>query len=267
MTTKVEFAKMHGAANDYIYVNAAVYHIKDPEKTAIAWSNRHTGIGGDGLVLIGSSRIADFKMRIFNADGSEAMMCGNASRCVGKYVYEKGLTEKKKITLETLSGIKTLKLHITNSMVDAVTVDMDKPSHIKEIDLGEAYHLKGITVNMGNPHLVVFVNDIATINLPVIGPQLEHHPLFPERVNVEFAQLTGKNKIRMKVWERGSGVTMACGTGACATTVAAITKGMTDREADIEMDGGTLHIEWEKKNGHVMMTGPATTVFEGKIET
>ena len=263
MTTEVKFTKMHGAANDYIYVNTAVYDIKDIENTAIKWSNRHTGIGGDGLVLIGPSNIADFSMRIFNADGSEAMMCGNASRCVGKYVYEKGLTDKQEITLETLSGIKILKLHISNAIVDTVTVDMGEPSDIKEIDLGDAFKLTGTTANMENPHLVIFVKDIATVDLPAIGPKLENHPLFPGRVNVEFAQLTGKNKIRMRVWERGSGITMACGTGACATAVAAITKGMTGRKTEIEMDGGTLTIEWDEKTGHVMMTGPAEIAFEG----
>lgn len=267
MTTEIKFTKMHGAANDYIYVNTAVYDIKDIEKTAVEWSNRHTGVGGDGLVLIGPSNIADFSMRIFNADGSEAMMCGNASRCVGKYVYEKGLTDKEKITLETLSGIKILKLHISGTIVDAVTVDMDKPSDIKEVDLGNPYKLKGITVNMGNPHLVIFVDDITTIDLPVIGPKLENHPLFPGRVNVEFAQLTGKNKIRMRVWERGSGITMACGTGACATAVAAMTKGMTEQKTEIEMDGGTLAIEWDEKTGHVMMTGPAEISFEGMVSS
>lgn len=258
---------MHGAGNDYIYVNTTQYNIRNPERIAVEWSNRHTGIGSDGLVLIGASDIADFSMRIFNADGSEAMMCGNASRCVGKYTYEKGLTNKKEIALETLSGIKTLKLHTTDSIVHSVTVDMGKPSDIKGIELGEPYNLKGITVNMGNPHLVIFVDDITAINLSKIGPELENHTLFPGRINVEFAQLTDKNKIRMRVWERGSGITMACGTGACATAVAAITKGITNHKTDIEMDGGTLTIEWNKENNHVIMTGEATIVFEGEIAT
>lgn len=262
MTTKVKFTKMHGAANDYIYVNAALYSIKDPPKTAISWSNRHTGIGGDGLVLIGPSKIADFSMRIFNADGSEAMMCGNASRCVGKYVYDKGMTNKQVVTLETLSGIKTLKLHVTGSEVNLVTVDMGKPSDIKEINLGEIYD-KGTTVNMGNPHLVIFVDDVEKVDLSVMGPKLENHPLFPGRVNVEFAQVMGKDNIRMRVWERGSGITMACGTGACATAVAAIVKGMANRKTEITMDGGVLTIEWEEETGYVMMTGPAEISFEG----
>lgn len=265
MIEKVEFTKMHGAGNDYIYVNTAAYHIEDPEKTAIIWSDRHTGIGGDGLVLIGTSDIADFNMRIFNSDGSEATMCGNASRCVAKYVYDKGLTDKHTITLETLSGIKILKLHVTGSTVDSVTVDMGEPTDIKTIDLTEDAFSKGITVNMGNPHLVIFVEDITQINLSDIGPQLEHHPLFPDRVNVEFAQVIEKNRIRMRVWERGSGITLACGTGACATAVAAYTEGLTGRETDVLMDGGTLHIQWDEETNHVMKTGPAVTVFNGEI--
>lgn len=265
MTTEVKFTKMHGAANDYIYVNTAIYDIKDPEKAAIIWSNRHTGIGGDGLVLIGPSETADFSMRIFNADGSEAMMCGNATRCVAKYVYEKGLTDKHEIALETLSGIKILKLHITGSTVDSVTVDMGEPKDIKEVNLGETCHPKGTAVNMGNPHLVIFVEDMATVDLPVIGAKLENHPLFPGRVNVEFAQPTGKDKIRMRVWERGSGITMACGTGACATAIAAITEGHAGRKVDVVMDGGTLTVEWKKETGHILMTGPAEIAFEGTI--
>lgn len=264
MATNIGFTKMHGTANDYIYVNTAIYDIKDPKKMAINWSNRHTGIGSDGLVLIGPSRIADFSMRIFNADGSEAMMCGNASRCVGKYVYEKGMTNKEVVTLETLSGIKILKLHIADSHVHSVTVDMGIPSDIKEVDLGEPYYMKGITVNMGNPHLVIFVDDIEMIDLPTIGPKLENHSLFPGRVNVEFASVSS-GALTLRVWERGSGITMACGTGACATAVAAITKGIANRKTDIIMDGGTLSIEWEKETGHVMMTGPAEIVFEGTI--
>lgn len=257
---------MHGAGNDYIYVHTDAYPIYKPEETAIRWSHRHTGIGSDGLVLIGSSDKADFSMRIFNADGSEATMCGNASRCVAKYVYEKGLTDKQEITLETLSGIKILNLHITGSTVESVTVDMGEPTGIKEIDLSEIYPAKGVAVNMGNPHVVIFVEDITKIDLSDIGPKLEHHPLFPGRVNVEFAQITGTNKIRMRVWERGSGVTLACGTGACATAVAAYTKGLTGCKVDVIMDGGTLNIAWDEETNHVMKTGPATTVFEGEIE-
>ena len=218
----IKFTKMHGAGNDYIYVNTMQYPISNPEECAVEWSRPHTGIGSDGLVLIEASEIADFKMRIFNADGSEAKMCGNASRCIGKYLYEYGLTDKTVVSLETLSGIKILHLQVKNGTVESVTVDMGAPSAIQEIDLGEQYpYKKGIAVNVGNPHLVIFVDDITDVDLPQIGPRLEHHPLFPDRVNVEFAQIRQDGSIRMRVWERGSGITQACGTGACATATAA----------------------------------------------
>lgn len=256
---------MHGCGNDYIYVDTRKYQVPDPEKTSFIWSNRHKGIGGDGLVLIGSSEIADFSMRIFNADGSEAAMCGNASRCVGKYLFDNNDLEKDEFTLETLSGIKTIKLCIYKDEVESVTVDMGEPAGIKDIDLTEEFSLTGTAVNMGNPHLVFFADDIEMIDLPAIGPKLEHHPLFPERVNVEFAQLLKNNTIRMKVWERGSGITAACGTGACATAVAAAFAGKVKRKSSIIMDGGTLIIEWDEQNNHVFMNGPATTVFEGEL--
>ena len=215
---KIEFTKMQGAGNDYIYVNTLIYPLPNPEELAVAWSRPHTGIGSDGLVLIGSSGKADFSMRIFNADGSEAKMCGNASRCIGKYVYEYGLTRKTEVTLDTLSGIKTLRLHVEDGKVDAVTVDMGIPADIHPVDLGEGYpYREGIAISMGNPHLVIFVDDMEQVDLPRVGPVLEHHPLFPDRVNVEFAQVLASGRVRMRVWERGSGITMACGTGACAT--------------------------------------------------
>jgi diaminopimelate epimerase len=229
-------------------------------------------------VLIGPSDKADFSMRIFNADGSEAMMCGNASRCIGKYVYERELTRQTEVTLETLSGIKTLKLHVKDGIVEEVTVDMLAPvlANTQQLATPDGSMLKGtLTVDgtgyigtyvcMGNPHVVVFVDDVEHIDLPTIGPKIEHHPLFPERVNVEFAQLRADGKIRMRVWERGSGITQACGTGACATAVAATLCGLVDHEADIVMDGGTLHIQWSKADDHVYMTGPATHVFDGII--
>ena len=196
---------MHGAGNDYIYVNTLRYPIQDPETVAIAWSKPHTGIGSDGLVLIGSSDVADFSMRIFNADGSEARMCGNASRCIGKYLYEYGLTKKTTVTLETLSGIKTLYLHPDKEgTVNAVTVEMGEPTDIHPVDLGNSYDFAhGIAVNMGNPHLVIFTDDVESIDLSAVGPGLEHHPLFPDRVNVEFAQINPDGTIRMRVWERG----------------------------------------------------------------
>ena len=264
---KIEFTKMQGAGNDYIYVNTLIYPIQHPEACAIAWSRPHTGIGSDGLVLIGSSDKADFSMRIFNADGSEAKMCGNASRCIGKYVYEYGLTDKTEITLDTLSGVKTLRLQVEDGKVGAVTVDMGIPSEIHPVSLGEsAPYREGIAVSMGNPHLVIFVDDMEKVDLPVVGPLLERHPLFPDRVNVEFAQVLAPGKIRMRVWERGSGITMACGTGACATAVAAAYTARCPNESDVVMDGGTLHIRWMGEGDHLFMTGPAVKVFDGTID-
>lgn len=279
MTKTVKFTKMHGAGNDYIYVDTTRYPIENPERLSKTWSAPHTGIGSDGLVLIGRSEKADFSMRIFNADGSEAMMCGNASRCIGKYLFDYGLTEKTEITLDTLSGIKILKLHIADRKVDTVTVDMGKPADepadydgkgakpMKEqpIEVDGTRYI-GTTVSMGNPHLVIFVNDIAEIDLPTIGPKLENHPLFPGRINVEFAQVLSDGKIRMRVWERGSGITQACGTGACATAVAASLTGRSGRKSIIIMDGGSLEIEWDIATKHVLMTGAATKVFDGEAE-
>lgn len=279
MTKTVKFTKMHGAGNDYIYVDTTRYPIENPERLSKAWSAPHTGIGSDGLVLIGHSEKADFSMRIFNADGSEAMMCGNASRCIGKYLFDYGLTEKTEITLDTLSGIKILKLHIADGKVDTVTVDMGIPTDVPaDYDGKGAKPMKeqpievdgtryiGTTVSMGNPHLVIFVNDIAEIDLPTIGPKLENHPLFPGRINVEFAQVLSDGKIRMRVWERGSGITQACGTGACATAVAASLTGRSGRKSIIIMDGGSLEIEWDIATKHVLMTGAATKVFDGEAE-
>ena len=254
MTKKIKFTKMHGAGNDYIYVDTTNYPIAAPEKKAIEWSKFHTGIGSDGLILIGNSDKADFSMRIFNADGSEAMMCGNGSRCVGKYVYEYGLTDK------------ILKLHVEGKTVTAVTVDMGSPLETGEVHFEDKYPFRSTRVSMGNPHLVTFVDDITQINLPEIGPELENHHLFPDRTNVEFAQIVCKDTIRMRVWERGSGITQACGTGACATAVAAFINELTGRKSDIIMDGGTVTIEWDEASGHILMTGPATKVFDGEIE-
>lgn len=266
MISKVKFTKMHGTGNDYIYVDTTKYPITNPERKAIEWSKFHTGIGSDGLILIGRSDKADFSMRIFNADGSEAMMCGNGSRCVAKYVYDYGLTTKQEVTLETKSGIKILKLHIEKEKVTLVTVDMGAPLESKEIHIHDLLSTPSTQVSMGNPHLVTFVDDITKIKLPEIGPQLETLPIFPDRTNVEFAQIMGKDIIRMRVWERGSGITQACGTGACATAVAGIINGHVGRKCDVVMDGGTVTIEWEESSGHILMTGPATTVFDGEIE-
>ncbi len=267
MTHQVKFTKMHGAGNDYIYVNTMLYPLANPEELAVKWSAPHTGIGSDGLVLIGPSDIADFSMHIYNADGSEAMMCGNASRCIGKYVYEKGLTKKKTITLETLSGIKELQLTVKRKKVTLVTVDMGAPTIGEialELEAGGKQYI-GTVISMGNPHLVIFVENIAKVNLSEIGPLLEHHPLFPHRTNIEFAQVITEEEIRMKVWERGSGITQACGTGACATAVAAIVNGKSGRLTNIIMDGGILSIRWDNESNHVYMTGEAIKVFDGTI--
>ena len=257
----VKFTKMHGAGNDYIYVNTLIYNIPDPAAVSVRWSDRHKGIGSDGLVLIGaaSSPEADYSMRIFNADGSEAMMCGNASRCIGKYLYEKGMTDKSVIRLETLSGIKTLKLYINDGKVERVTVDMLCPAFDVPAQyapgcsdgsdgtlLADGRLFGGTFVSMGNPHFVTFVNDIATLDIARYGSILD-------------------GTLRTRVWERGSGITMACGTGACATAVAAALTGRSGRSSRIAMDGGTLDITWQEADNHVMMAGPAEFVFEGEI--
>ncbi len=266
--SKIPFTKMHGCGNDYIYVNAMQHPISDPHTTAQTWSARHKGIGSDGLVLIDASPVpeADFSMRIFNADGSEAMMCGNASRCIGKYLYERGLTQKTEIRLLTLSGIKILELHISDdNLVSSVTVDMLEPVLEDEsLFVSSRSTNKGVFVSMGNPHYVIFTDDVNQVG--ETGRILEHHPAFPQRCNIEFAQLLPDGRIRTRVWERGSGITMACGTGACATAVAAAITGRAGRQSQIVMDGGTLDIEWRTADNHVYMTGPATFVFDGEIE-
>lgn len=276
---KIHFTKMHGAGNDYIYVNTLLYDVNDPNSASIRWSDRHKGIGGDGLVLIcrPTTDAADYRMRIFNADGSEAMMCGNASRCIGKYLYERGLTDKTEIKLETLSGIKTLMLHLDSEgkTVESVTVDMLEPlteNHRQYADLSggiliaEGRRFEGTFVCMGNPHFVTFLNDIDTIDIARYGEVMERDSNFPERCNIEFAQILSDGAIRTRVWERGSGITMACGTGACATSVAAALTGRASRRSEIRMDGGTLQIEWRSADNHVYMTGPAEIVFDGEIE-
>ena len=275
---KIHFTKMHGAGNDYIYVNTLLYDVNDPNSASIRWSDRHKGIGGDGLVLIcrPTTDAADYRMMIFNADGSEAMMCGNASRCIGKYLYERGLTDKTEIKLETLSGIKTLMLHLDNEgkTVESVTVDMLEPlteNHRQYADLSggillaEGRRFEGTFVCMGNPHFVTFLNDIDTIDIARYGAVMERDSNFPERCNIEFAQILSDGAIRTRVWERGSGITMACGTGACATAVAAALTGRASRRSEIRMDGGTLQIEWRTTDNHVYMTGPAEIVFDGEI--
>ena len=276
--SKIQFTKMHGCGNDYIYVNTMNYPIANPVEASILWSDRHTGIGSDGLVLIGASPIpeADYSMRIFNADGSEAMMCGNASRCIGKYLYEKthpwplpvmegnGYQETK-IRLLTKSGIKTLYLHIVEGIVESVTVDMGEPV----LENPEQFVLtRGLTqgtfVSMGNPHYVIFTDNVDQVG--ETGRVLEFHPAFPQRCNIEFARVESDSIIRTRVWERGSGITQACGTGACATAVSAFITGRAGRQSQIVMDGGTLNIELRENDNHVYMTGPAEFVFDGEID-
>lgn len=257
MKREIEFAKMEGLGNDYIYVDTTRFPIKDPESLSIKLSNRHTGIGGDGIVLIGRSSKADFSMRIFNADGSEAMMCGNASRCIGKYVYEKGLTNKKEITLDTLSGIKTIRIN-----QDSITVDMGV-FHLNK-SINRVHSFDGVAISVGNPHFVIFTDEKTQEKVHEYGPLIEVDSQFPDRTNVEFARIIDSGTIRMRVWERGSGITMACGTGACATAAAAFVTGRTGNKCSVLMDGGKLDIEILDGN-RIMMTGPANIVFEGKI--
>ena len=262
----MKFTKMHGLGNDYLYVWGEV-----PENIAQLsqkLSDRHFGAGSDGMIYISESETADFRMRIFNADGSEAMMCGNGIRCVGKYVYDKGYTDKSFLKIETLSGIKTLDLKILNGKVLAVTVMMGTAQTLPEKELTvSSKTYKYIPVSVGNPHAVIFVDDITIVPLEEVGQLIEHHPDFPDGVNVEFVQVVSPAKLRMRVWERGSGVTMACGTGSCASTAAAIQKGYCKhgKAVSVVLDGGTLEICIDE-SGIIAMTGPAETVYEGETE-
>ncbi|MGL4992800.1 MAG: diaminopimelate epimerase [Bacteroidales bacterium] len=275
----MKFTKMHGAGNDYIYINGLCENINNPEMLSRRISNRNFGIGSDGLVLILPSEIADIKMRMFNADGSEAEMCGNASRCVAKYVYEEGIVKKDIITLETKAGIKTLHLNFENNKISSVTVDMGQPcfapekipttilanpiiNHPITID-GVEY--RATVLSMGNPHAVIFINSFNEIELHKVGREIELHEYFPKATNVEFVETISRDTLRMRVWERGSGETLACGTGACATLVAAVLNGICDRKATLKLIGGDLEIEWRESNNHVFMTGGATRVFDGTL--
>lgn len=277
----MKFTKMHGTGNDYIYVNGLVETIENPAEFAIQYSDRHKGIGSDGLVMILASETCDFRMRMFNADGSESEMCGNASRCIGKYVYDKGLTNKTTLTLETLAGVKALQLFIgADQKVEKVTVDMgepildaalipvtsDKNRVINEpLAFNSEIQYNITTVSMGNPHAVIFTTDILQLDLPKIGPVIENATIFPRRTNTEFIEVLTKNHVKMRVWERGSGETMACGTGACASVVAGVLNGLISRRTTVELLGGELTIEWKEEDNHVYLTGGATTVFEGEI--
>lgn len=274
---RLPFTKMQGLGNDYVYVEEFETPIARPAPLAIAISDRHFGVGGDGLVLMGPSEKADFRMRMFNADGSEGEMCGNATRCIGKYLYEKGRTDKKEFTLETLAGIRVLTLHTDGSRVERVRVDMGEPK-LRPADIpmqaeGEAFidqkiivsgrTYSGTAVSMGNPHLVVPMPGLESLDIAQVGPSFEHHALFPRRVNTEFIRVLDRNRVRMRVWERGSGETLACGTGACAVLVACALNKWTDRKAVIELRGGELEIEWNE-DGIVYMTGGAKFVFSGE---
>lgn len=262
----MHFTKMHGLGNDYLYVYGGVP--ENIEELSRKLSERHFGAGSDGMIYISPSQIADFQMRIFNADGSEAKMCGNGIRCVGKYVYDKGYTDKTNIRIETLSGIKYLTLQVSGGKVKSVTVNMGKAVAEKEKTLMvSGKEIRGIPVSVGNPHFVIFVEDMEKAPLTELGPAIEHHPDFPGGVNVEFVQVLSASSLRMRVWERGSGVTMACGTGACAAATAAVTQKTCEREKPISvhLDGGTLKIQVGNDNS-VLMTGPAETVYEGETE-
>lgn len=265
----MKFTKMQGIGNDYVYVNCFEEQVKDPKQTAIAVSNRHFGIGSDGLILIKPSKVADCQMDMYNLDGSRGAMCGNGVRCVGKYAYDHGIVNKTNITVETASGIKKLDMKTENGKVVSVTVDMGDPVQTSEISApimvdGKEYRYTGIS--MGNPHAVLFVEDVAKLDLEKIGPKFECHPFFPDRTNTEFVQVIDRSHVKMRVWERGSGETMACGTGACATAVASILAGYTEPDVEVELLGGPLGIIWDREKATVFMTGTATEVFHGEID-
>lgn len=276
----MKFTKMHGCGNDYVYVNLFEEQIENPAKVSIAVSDRHFGIGSDGLITIGASEIADFRMRIYNADGSEAEMCGNGIRCVAKYVYDHKLTDKTEITVETGAGVKTLQLTVEDDKVTLVRVDMGEPiltpDEIPVVADGDRVVDEPIVVDdkewrmtcvsMGNPHAVVFVDDVAHFELEKYGPLFENHVRFPKRTNTEFVQIISRNEAIMRVWERGSAETWACGTGTCATVMACILNGLTDNEVLVHLRGGDLRIAYDAKSNHIFMTGPATEVFEGEIQ-
>ena len=274
----MKFTKMHGIGNDYIYVNCFEEVVSDPERLAIVMSRPHFGVGADGLILIEPSDSADFGMRIFNSDGSEADMCGNGIRCVGKYVYERGLTDKNDLTIETKGGLKVIHMEVEGGKVARVKVDMGTPELNPqlipvnlpgELVLRHRLQIMGQTwyitcVNMGNPHAVLFVRDPEVIDLPTIGPMIEHHPLFPRRTNVEFVRIIDRGILQMRVWERGAGETLACGTGACASLVACVLAGLSDRTVQMKLSGGNLLLHWDAGDNHVYQTGPAAFVYDGE---
>ena len=276
----MKFTKMHGLGNDYVYVNCFEEKIDNPPAVARFVSDRHFGIGSDGLIMINPSKTADFEMEMYNADGSRGEMCGNGIRCVAKYVYDYGLTDKTQISVETLGGIKYLDLTVEDGKVSLVKVDMGKPE--LEADLipiisereqvidepievdGKEYHMTG--VSMGNPHAVIYVDDVKGLDLEKIGPKFENHERFPTRINTEFVHCIDRQTVEMRVWERGSGETLACGTGACAVAVSSILNNLTDTQVTVKLLGGDLQIEWDREKDRVFMTGPATVVFDGVID-
>lgn len=282
----IKFTKMEGLGNDYIYIDCTSKDINNPSELSKKISDRHFGIGSDGLILIKKSKIADFKMQMYNSDGSEAEMCGNGIRCVGKYVYDKGLTNKTNLKIETLAGIKILELNLEKGKVSTVKVDMEEPvlksedipikdgkkfeSKVKKIfykvNVNIKDELRELTcVSMGNPHAIDFVNDVQCTDVHKYGSIIEIDKHFPKKVNAEFIEIIDKNNIKMRVWERGAGETLACGTGACASVVASVLNGYTERDVNVNLLGGKLNVKWDKNDNHVYMTGPANIVFEGTI--
>lgn len=278
--TKLQFTKMQGLGNDYVYVDCTKKKLENASEVAVKVSDRHFGIGSDGLILINASSVADFEMEMYNADGSRGEMCGNGIRCVAKYVYDYGLTDQTHISVETLGGIKYLDLTVEEGRVRQVRVDMGRPmlcpAEIPVIANGESVidmsievdgtEYRMTAVGMGNPHTVVFVEDVDGLEIEQIGPKFEHHPCFPNRVNTEFVKVLDRNTVKMRVWERGSGETLACGTGACAVAVACILNGLTENKVIVQLLGGDLLIEWDREADKVYMTGPAEVVFDGEIE-
>ncbi len=276
----MKFTKMQGLGNDYVYVNGFEEHIEDPSDVAIKVSDRHFGIGADGLICINPSKVADFEMAMYNADGSRGEMCGNGIRCVGKYVYDKGLTDKTTVSIETLGGIKYLDFTIVEGKVASVKVDMGSPILVPEnipviaegktciaqpiIVDGKEYEMT--CVSMGNPHAVIYIEDVQNLEIEKIGPSFENHERFPNRVNTEFVRVIDRNTVEMRVWERGSGETLACGTGACAVAVSSILNGYTNEEVTVKLLGGDLKIQWDQEANTIYMTGPAKIVFDGEID-
>lgn len=276
----MKFTKMHGIGNDYVYINCFEEVVAEPSEVAQFIADRHFGVGSDGLILICPSETADVRMVMYNADGSEAQMCGNGIRCVGKYAHDRGITDKTTITVETAAGIKTLELTVKDGTTQLVRVDMGAPilepqqipvraEEMCFVNVPVEVRGKQVlmtAVSMGNPHAVVFVDSTAALELTKIGPDYENHPLFPERTNTEFVEVLDRNTLRMRVWERGAGETLACGTGACASLVAGVLSGKCDREATLKLLGGDLQICWDEESNHVFMTGPAEFVFDGEID-